>query len=93
MGFAPGKLRFTLCRVCLCIQRTSDWRWIQTDGMDTAKAEAYGQAWGRLLDRSVKGMADDYGVVLLVGPSVLAGAPDLTAELEERLEHEIAVFK
>lgn len=88
---APAPLK--LATVDLAGLVVGEVRRLQEEGMNTARAEAYGQAWGRLLDKSVQGMADDYGVVLLVGPSVLAGAPDLTAELEVRLEHEIAVFK
>lgn len=66
---------------------------LQETGMDPAKAEAYAHVWGPLLDKSVQDMAKDYGVVLLVSPSVVAGAPDLTAELKERLDRNVKAFQ
>lgn len=66
---------------------------LQETGMDANKAEAYAQLWGPLLNKSVQAMAEDYGVVLLVSPSVVAGAPDLTAVLKERLDREVNAFQ
>ena len=65
---------------------------LQQSGMDPARAEAYAQLWGPLLDKSVQGIADDYGVVLLASPAVAAGAPDLTDILKERLDRDLAAF-
>ena len=65
---------------------------LQQRGMDPAKAEAYAQLWGPLLDKSVQGIADDYGVVLLASPAVAAGAPDLTDILKERLDRDLEAF-
>jgi hypothetical protein len=72
---------------------TSEIARLQETGMDSAKAEAYAHVWGPLLDRSVQDIADEYGVVLLVSPSVVAGAPDLTAVLKERLDREVEAFQ
>ena len=72
---------------------TSEISRLQETGMDSAKAEAYAHVWGPLLDRSVQDIADEYSVVLLVSPSVVAGAPDLTAVLKERLDREVAAFQ
>ena len=72
---------------------TSEISRLQATGMDSAKAEAYAHVWGPLLDRSVQDIADEYGVVLLVSPSVVAGAPDLTAVLKERLDREVKAFQ
>ena len=72
---------------------TSEISRLQEAGMDSAKAEAYAHVWGPLLDKSVQEIADEYGVVLLVSPSVVAGAPDLTAVLKERLDREVAAFQ
>ena len=66
---------------------------LQASGMDSAKAEAYAHVWGPLLDKSVQDIAAEYGVVLLVSPSVVAGAPDLTAELKERLDRNVKAFQ
>lgn len=66
---------------------------LQASGMDPAKAEAYATLWGPLLDKSVQTIADDFGVVLLVSPSVVAGAPDLTPVLKERLDNEVKAFQ
>ncbi|MEX0709107.1 MAG: TrbI F-type domain-containing protein [Woeseia sp.] len=66
---------------------------LQETGMDAAKAEAYAHVWGPLLDKAVQDIADEYGVVLLVSPSVVAGAPDLTAVLKERLDRDVAAFQ
>ena len=66
---------------------------LQESGMDSAKAEAYAHLWGPLLDKSVRDIADEYSVVLLVSPSVVAGAPDLTAVLKERLDREVEAFQ
>lgn len=63
---------------------------LRASGMELAKAEAYAERWGPLLDRSLKDLAEEEAVVLLVSPSVVAGAPDLTGVLRERLQHEIA---
>ena len=38
-------------------------------------------------------IAEQYGVVLLVSPSVVAGAPDLTDVLKERLDREAEAFQ
>lgn len=65
---------------------------LRQSGMDPARAEAYAQLWGPLLDKSVQGIADDYGVVLLARPAVAAGAPDLTDILKERLDRDLAAF-
>ena len=72
---------------------TSEISRLQETGMDSAKAEAYAHVWGPLLDRSVQDIADEYRVVLLVSPSVVAGAPDLTAVLKERLDREVEAFQ
>lgn len=72
---------------------TSEISRLQEAGMDSAKAEAYAHVWGPLLDRSVRDIAHEYGVVLLVSPSVVAGAPDLTAVLKERLDREVEAFQ
>ena len=72
---------------------TSEISRLQATGMDSAKAEAYAHVWGPLLDKSVQDIADEYGVVLLVSPSVVAGAPDLTAVLKERLDREVKAFQ
>ena len=61
-------------------------------GLDPAKAEAYAQLWGPLLDKSVQAIADDYGVVLLASPAVAAGAPDLTDVLKERLDRDLDAY-
>lgn len=66
---------------------------LQESGMEAAKAEAYAELWGPLLERSVQDIADEYGVVLLVNASVVAGAPDMTAVLKARLDHEVARFQ
>lgn len=66
---------------------------LQESGMEAAKAEAYAELWGPLLERSVQDIADEYGVVLLVDASVVAGAPDMTAVLKARLDHEVARFQ
>jgi hypothetical protein len=66
---------------------------LQQTGMDSAKAEAYAHVWGPLLDKSVQDIAEEYGVVLLVSPSVVAGAPDLTDVLKERLDREVEAFQ
>lgn len=66
---------------------------LRASGMEPAKAEAYAERWGPLLDRSLKDLAEEEAVVLLVSPSVVAGAPDLTGVLRERLQHEIARFE
>jgi hypothetical protein len=66
---------------------------LQETGMDPAKAEAYAHVWGPLLAKSVQEIADEYGVVLLVSPSVVAGAPDLTAILKERLDRDVKAFQ
>jgi len=65
---------------------------LQQSGMDPARAEAYAQLWGPLLDKSVRGIADEYGVVLLASPAVAAGAPDLTDVLKERLDRDLDAF-
>lgn len=66
---------------------------LQESGMERAKAEAYAELWGPLLEQSVQDIADEYGVVLLVNASVVAGAPDMTAVLKARLDHEVARFQ
>ena len=65
---------------------------LQQRGMDPARAEAYAQLWGPLLDKSVQAIADDYGVVLLASPAVAAGAPDLTDVLKERLDRDLDAY-
>ena len=62
---------------------------LQATGMEAAKAQAYAELWGPILDKSVQGIADEYGVVLLVSPSVVAGAPDLTDHLKERMNSDL----
>jgi len=72
---------------------TSEIARLQATGMDSAKAAAYAHVWGPLLDKSVQDIAAEYSVVLLVSPSVVAGAPDLTAVLKERLDREVEAFQ
>lgn len=66
---------------------------LKAAGMEPAKAEAYAELWGPLLAKSLDDIAKEQAVVLLVSPSVVAGAPDLTDVLRERLHHEIARFQ
>lgn len=66
---------------------------LKASGMEPAKAEAYAELWGPLLEASLKDIAAEQAVVLLVSPSVVAGAPDLTGLLQERMRHEIARFQ
>jgi hypothetical protein len=62
-------------------------------GMEPAKAEAYAALWGPLLDQALRDVAEEEALVLLVSPSVVAGAPDLTGVLRERLQHDVARFQ
>lgn len=62
-------------------------------GMEPAKAEAYAALWGPLLHEALRDMAEEDALVLLVSPSVVAGAPDLTGVLRERLQHDVARFQ
>lgn len=62
-------------------------------GMEPAKAEAYAALWGPLLHEALRDMAEEEALVLLVSPSVVAGAPDLTSVLRERLQHDVARFQ
>lgn len=66
---------------------------LKASGMEPAKAEAYAELWGPLLEASLKDIAAEQAVVLLASPSVVAGAPDLTGLLQERMRHEIARFQ
>lgn len=66
---------------------------LKASGMEPAKAEAYAELWGPLLAKSLDDVAEEHAVVLLVSPSVAAGAPDLTGVLRERLHDEIAHFQ
>jgi hypothetical protein len=66
---------------------------LKDSGMERARAEAYAQLWGPLLQNTAQAIAEEYGVVLLVSPSVVAGAPDLTADLKERLDREVQAFQ
>ena len=88
---APAPLKVATVDVTGLV--TSEISRLQEAGMDSAKAEAYAHVWGPLLDRSVQDIADEYSVVLLVSPSVVAGAPDLTAVLKERLDREVEAFQ
>lgn len=63
---------------------------LKESGMEPAKAEVYAAHWGSLLDQTLRDMAEEEALVLLVSPSVVAGAPDLTGSLQERLQHDIA---
>jgi hypothetical protein len=45
------------------------------------------------LQSTAQAIAEEHGVVLLVSPSVVAGAPDLTADLKERLDREVQAFQ
>ena len=88
---APAPLKVATVDVTGLV--TSEISRLQATGMDSAKADAYAHVWGPLLDRSVQDIADEYSVVLLVSPSVVAGAPDLTAVLKERLDREVKAFQ
>lgn len=61
--------------------------------MEPVKAEAYAALWGPLLDQALRDVAEEEALVLLVTPSVVAGAPDLTGVLRERLQHDVARFQ
>lgn len=58
---------------------------LQKQGMKPEQAEGFAQQWGMQLAQAQQSLADEYGVVLVVGPAVIAGAPDLTDELERRI--------
>ena len=54
-------------------------------GMDEAAIEARSRAYAKRLDAAVAHVASQYHVVLLVKPSVIIGAPDLTDEVRRRV--------
>jgi len=54
-------------------------------GMDESTIEARSQAYAKRLDAAVTHIAKKYHVVLLVKPTVITGAPDLTDEVRRRI--------
>jgi hypothetical protein len=54
-------------------------------GMDESALEARSRAYAKRLDEAVTQVARQYHVVLLVKPSVITGAPDLTDEVRRRV--------
>ena len=54
-------------------------------GMDEDTIEARSQAYAKRLDAAVAHVARQYHVTLLVKPSVIIGAPDLTDEVRRRV--------
>ena len=54
-------------------------------GLDDAAIQARGQAYAKRLDAAIAHVAQQYNVVILVGPAVITGAPDLTEEVRRRI--------
>jgi hypothetical protein len=54
-------------------------------GMDESALQARSQAYAKRLDAAVAHVARQYHVILLVKPSVIIGAPDLTDEVRRRV--------
>lgn len=57
-------------------------------GMDKDTIEARSQAYAKRLDAAVAHVANKYHVVLLVKPTVITGAPDLTDEVRRRVNEQ-----
>ena len=53
--------------------------------LDKAALEAKGRAFAKRLDTAVTQIAHQYGVILLVRPAVIIGAPDYTDEVRRRI--------
>ncbi|MFQ5469739.1 MAG: TrbI F-type domain-containing protein [Gammaproteobacteria bacterium] len=57
-------------------------------GMDEDAIESRSQAYAKRLDAAVARVARKYHVVLLVKPSVITGAPDLTGEVRRMINEQ-----
>jgi len=57
-------------------------------GMDESTIEARSQDYAKRLDAAVTHIANKYHVVLLVKPTVITGAPDLTNEVRRRINEQ-----
>ena len=56
-----------------------------TPGLDEAQIQAHGRAFAARLDKAVGEVAQQHNAVILVGPAVIHGAPDLTEAVRRRL--------
>ena len=54
-------------------------------GLDDATIQNRGQTYAKRLDAAISHVAQQYNVVILVSPAVIAGAPDLTHEVRRRV--------
>ena len=68
-------------------------RYLQDADFTEERAEAYAQILGPIIDASIEELSVEEGVVLLVGPAVVAGAPNYTEQIQERLRAETKAFR